>query len=599
MFAFVAEDPGGKKGERFRNLQRSTARSYCSALGHNKRRKQRLDVSGPRKIDSKADPYARDILRLKWMANRQYHKMRTLSSGSNSSSDQSEDEVAQYLSLLPNAVFAHQYGEPGDEGRSLQFFWERTAVEWSGWHDRLFWNELALQAMTSQPSVKHALVSISAFHEAVEIPDPDRQVSHRSFAMKEAHKALACLTVDHDKMSISAILTTYVAVAMSILSTGDLRSYKVLQLQFELIDEFRQRPKLMPNFEWIYITRYLEPVIDRLRAKAGHYIDSLVGLRKTPAAHFYVGETIRIPEKFVSTQEAQAVLENLLHWTTYTTKISMPIARHISEQAEELLTLYLTTLDEYMSSTMVKCEREICNATLLRVSARYGYIMIRSLLADDKDELFFDQFAPVYEEFLECFRQVLRYSKKKIRLNAGKVPTTELLNVCFGIDGGILTLAGQTAIRWSRDPKLRRELIHLLYTSQLREGGEAAQAWALTAETVMNIEEKGLTDVKSCHDIPSENRVRVSSYRFWFGHPQHGSVQHLQCLVSPWGPTDTHDTYISHGHNCPFEQSLNDSSYDAPQMLMGRGYLSVLDLESPDKYITIKDPKFHFIIPSV
>lgn len=226
-------------------------------------------------------------------------------------------------------------------------------------------------------------------------------------------------------------------------------------------------------------------------------------------------------------------------------------------------------------------------------------MMIKSLLAKEDDELFFDRFAPVYEEFLDCFRQVMRYSKKKLRVSTEEFAPTELLNVCFGIDGGVLTLAGQTAIRWSRDPKIRRELIHLLYTSLMREGGEAAQAWALTAETIMNIEEKGLGEVKTCHDIPLESRLRMNSFRFWFGDPVHGSVQHLQSLVYPWGPTDVHDTYISHGHNCPFEQALNDSSYERPQMLMGKGYLSVLDLESPDKYITIKDPKFYFIIPSV
>lgn len=600
MFAFVTEDPGGKKGERFRDLQRSTARSYCSALGHNKRRKQRLSVSDPRKYEPSRDPPSRDMIRMKFMANRQYYRMRTIAAaGIAAQQGLDQEDLDQSLIVLPNAVIAHPYGDKEIEGRSLQFFWERTAKEWSGWHDRDYWRELALQAMTSQPSVRHALISIAAFHEAVELPDLDKRLTHRSFAMKEAHKALACLTLDHDKMSVSAILTTYVAVAMSILSTGDLRSYKVLQLQFELIDEFRKRPTNIAHFEWIYITRYLEPVIDRLRAKACHYIDPLIGLQKTPAEHFYVGDTIRMPKKFVSTQEAQAVLENVLHWATYTTKISMATATKLSDQAQDLLKAYLSALDEYMTKTMIDCERERCNATLLRLSAKYGYMMIESLLINENDELFFDRYRPLYEEFLTCFRQVLAYMKKKLRVDPDAFGQTELLNVCFGIDGGVITLAGQTALRWCRDPTIRRELIFLLYTSQLREGGEAAQAWAMIAENAMKIEEKGLPEVKTCHDIPLENRVRMNMYRFWFGHPVHGSVQHLQYLVYPWSPTEARDIYLSHGHNCPFEQALNDASHDRPQMMMGKGYLSVLDLESPDRYITIKDPKFYHIIPSV
>src|ERR1700761_69334 len=64
-------------------------------------------------------------------------------------------------SRLLQAVSTFPGLEP-QELRSLVFFCQRTAPEWSGWRDAAFWNKLILQACHLNRSILHGVVALGA-----------------------------------------------------------------------------------------------------------------------------------------------------------------------------------------------------------------------------------------------------------------------------------------------------------------------------------------------------------------------------------------------------------------------------------------------------
>ena len=98
------------------------------------------------------------------------------------------------------------------EGRSLQFFRERTSVEWSGWCDRRFWTSLVPQAAASYPALKHAMISLSAYHESLEVQSESDSSAFRELSVRQGNKALACFRESYDQMPLAAILCFYIVM---------------------------------------------------------------------------------------------------------------------------------------------------------------------------------------------------------------------------------------------------------------------------------------------------------------------------------------------------------------------------------------------------
>lgn len=65
-----------------------------------------------------------------------------------------------------------------------------------------------------------------------------------------------------------------------------------------------------------------------------------------------------------------------------------------------------------------------------------------------------------------------------------------------------------------RDPIIRRRAIALLYSTPRQEGLWHSIITARVAEKIMNVEEAGLGEVKSCKDVPEENRISDVDLQF-------------------------------------------------------------------------------------
>ena len=77
----------------------------------------------------------------------------------------------------------------GKELRSLRFFEERTASQMNGFFPCDFWNELVPQIAHAEPSIRHALVALSGFHEQFMLQDSADE-SYANFGLQQYNLAI-------------------------------------------------------------------------------------------------------------------------------------------------------------------------------------------------------------------------------------------------------------------------------------------------------------------------------------------------------------------------------------------------------------------------
>lgn len=607
---FVIENPGHRQSQRHKEAQRAAVNSHISRTSHQRRRTRRLTqlrnqwtsagcvygLNYPRTQTSAAT--SQDVS--------SQHPIETdelVSEASSTPSDcqklqrvriidpHAEDQTRVSLSnrcsahLHPlQAIFPKFSDLEGRELRSLHFYTQRTASEWSGWQDADFWMQHALQT-TVHPSIKHALISLGAFHELFEMESFDfRRSSQKAFARAQGYIALRSLTMHHGSMSMSALLTAYIVIGIVVLFMEGMDYIRLLQLQFDLVDGIRTLPSSVPHHDHLYLIRYLEPIIDHTRARMTQTVDMIHDLRVAPASHFCTDKLISVPKRFTAIRHARDVLEQLLHRTTYSSKTEKEPTHDLPELASRDFDLFLSALDRLLLDTTIST-RDLVRVSLLRISAKLGLMMIRSTYRNPNDEMFFDSYTPVYAELVDCFRQELAYTKSK-----GKT------EISFGIDNGLLSLVGNASRRWCRDPKIRRELIELLYTCNHRELLQGANVTAQLAEAAVELEESQIDPPpRSCSDVPLRYRVKQKSMRIW---PR--QQMHVQFQRYPFGPDDIVDLYLPHnGYDSVLDQDISVKQREHPAIVIEPGYISCMKPGPSSDYYVINNTGFVFPIPAI
>lgn len=476
----------------------------------------------------------------------------------------------------------------GQEGRTFQFFQQRTALEFSGWCDAEFWNVLALQASHLHSALKHAIVSLGAFHLSLIVTDRDARDDSIKFSLEQGKRALAAM-LKENSMSMSAILLTYTAIAANSAFLHWSRFWQVTHGQLQLFDELRARPSRVSPAEWMFISKYLAPVIERQRSKAGQYVDMLCCLRTTDASHFYVSDKPYIPLEFSSLRYARDLLETLLKWTTYVTKgLKLP-ELIIPKVAEDCFRLWHERLDQFGASHATT-QQDQCNISVLRVAAKMGVMLIKTMHADKKDEMIFDNFTEVYLELVNVFKQALDY-----------IESISAANMRFGIESGMLTLVGNTANRWCRNPTIRRDIIKLLYRAQRREAIEDGVVWARIIECTMQLEESGIVPPpQSAQDVPAEHRVRSLHVAFY----HRANMQQMTYHLAPYEDSlsDIKEIMIPHVVGSSGQGNAIGTMPieigEKPEVILGRDYTSWLSSDGQE-YLRIDHPNFYFPLPKV
>ena len=116
-----------------------------------------------------------------------------------------------------------------------------------------------------------------------------------------------------------------------------------------------------------------------------------------------------------------------------------------------------------------------------------------------------DEKQPVFERILELATVVIN-GRTAADERLGEKP---LFQMDQGVIGPLFTVAHKC-----RDPFVRRRAIALLYSSPLQEGVWDSILTARVAQRIMNLEEKGLGEVKCAADVPDRARISDVGVQF-------------------------------------------------------------------------------------
>jgi hypothetical protein len=470
----------------------------------------------------------------------------------------------------------------------LQFFREKTAVEWSGWHDKHFWQRIAPQLATSHPVVRHALVSLGAFHASFEAEEESTVDTYRALSLKQAAKSISCFNRDYGVMSMTAVFIASIALTAMASCIDTFTFLQTMRVQFDLMDQTRSQMtegvSNLPRSDWHFVAEYLEPLIERQRSREGRLLDLMYVLSVAPATEFYMPCAPNVPDAFDSLWQARQMLEDTLKWITYTVKTQNFPVNYLPVDAEYLVLRWLQALEDFRQNQLLTEER-LCSWYALRISCRMAVMMIRTMHAHS--EMVFDQYHDEFRELLAAFCRVLKLGECKSRTN-----------IRFGIDSGFVTLVFNAA-RWCRDPVLRRQLIASLAAAHRTESGESSYVSATTAQCYQNIEEKGIDPPpRRSDDICAERRIRPFGISF---HCKKKSLR-IQFLRAPYDPThDVEEVWIPHVEDNTQIQyaAIPERKGLQPDFLLGRGFASYLVDEKASEYYTVSQCRFYFSIPRV
>lgn len=196
------------------------------------------------------------------------------------------------------------------ELRSLAFFKERTAVEWSGWTDQSFWRSLAPSVASTYPSVSLAMVAIGAYHESLETGN----AKLRAFSVAQGYKSIKWINEHHSSTTACVLMTHCMITSAFSALLNDHLYYQAIQTQFSLIggvkrDEFG-----------------LVQLLKRQRSRHCQMIDPLPLLREA-----IIANSDPVIYKFQNLLDARRILEQVLNRVASQAKSNVPMDKSLLE----------------------------------------------------------------------------------------------------------------------------------------------------------------------------------------------------------------------------------------------------------------------------
>jgi hypothetical protein len=145
-------------------------------------------------------------------------------------------------------------------------------------------------------------------------------------------------------------------------------------------------------------------------------------------------------------------------------------------------------------------------------TAAYNVVHMRRLLettdilTEEAVSLGEDEKAAISDSLLPLHRAIVSLAETNMGLSNPKAQGTSPLAPSFSLDMGVIGPLYEVS-RHCRDPTLRRKIVHLLRMANRQEGLLNSVTYARIVETIIDVEESGLTNVKSSKDIPLRSRI--------------------------------------------------------------------------------------------
>ncbi|KAI4721931.1 hypothetical protein E4T48_01816 [Aureobasidium sp. EXF-10727] len=384
--------------------------------------------------------------------------------------------------------------KPGEESSAIEFFLRVSIPQFAGNSPSEFWNRHVLQLARLDDGTREALIALAHFHRDFTTPQYRFQhnqsaLYHYNAAIRNHIESLSGHRQDTLRSS-SAMSTAIVFICIEIMQGHLASAVSLLQRSIAMLPSSNNR----------YFPLY-EDLISRLRIHAQRLVDkNIFGSSLSDHASKEVVAQYQAPDDWRDSckdllRDCAAIFGEL------------PL-----EQRFERLCIMSGVPQTTPDTPPVSREAAAYNVLHMR-----RLLETTNILAEQAIGMTEDEQAAVNDSFLPLYRAIVCLAKSNLGLSS---PDAQPLAPSFALDMGVIGPLYEVA-RHCRDPSLRRDIVHTLRMSNRQEGLLNSSTYAKIVETIIDIEESGLTDVKSSQDIPLSSRISQHCLSFDLRHFKH------------------------------------------------------------------------------
>ncbi|KAL4805297.1 hypothetical protein BDV18DRAFT_152673 [Aspergillus unguis] len=387
------------------------------------------------------------------------------------------------------------------ERRYFDFFHTKTSHAFSGFYDSRLWSYLIPQFGEYEPSVRHAMTAIGAFHaKAQRAAVKDGLVTTEAFVLEEYNKSIQTLVKSLSGRTESIDLTLTACclfVCLEMLRQNQKEALDHIQAGLRIIHNYEQTSS---RFSELY--RQLRDLFLRLNLQASFMGRLMVPLKICSS------EIVRSGLLFSDMQESRNYLDQLItkallfiRFVGKSRVVRDPVSQlNLEEEQKEIhqdMLSWRWSHDNLLSKLGPKIQyTDLCASLLQRIYYHAGLIWALVVLERTEDD---------YDNYTSDFEAIIDYAEEIVRLAHSQ--KTEPETETFSLEGEIIGPLYYTACR-CRHPFVRRRALNILLHYSKREGMWDAQLCVAISKLFIEIEESQcITPPMSEKDIGTLDRV--------------------------------------------------------------------------------------------
>ncbi|KAE9374871.1 hypothetical protein N431DRAFT_336663 [Stipitochalara longipes BDJ] len=397
------------------------------------------------------------------------------------------------------------------ERQSFYFFRQKTAPQLSGFLGGDFWETLLLQAALHEPSIRHAILALGSLHANFEQDNSLVVQSHTNewtddFALKHYSQAINILVEPLSQGSQRAIDTMQGSYGSAI--THAQSGMKILCEVKYNEETCRHQHDVLEVSEVPYISiEMLQEMFVRLDLQVTQMVSGQEW--KTYDSMNKYAQRQEIPAIFSNLSKARELLVSHWHVASYSTSDggdsmsekfpAAPEAGAWEKKSMSILARWSSAYHVYLNirgDNLTDIKRKGTAALgILKELGSTAMMLIRTMVDDQRN---WDVFCPMFQKIVSLAEDIVELDLKSTVERVERHP--------FCIDMALVRPLFEVSCR-CRDPVIRRRAISILQKCGRIEGVWNAFSASKIAQRVLDIEEAGLQNVRSCEDVPGWARI--------------------------------------------------------------------------------------------
>jgi hypothetical protein len=437
----------------------------------------------------------------------------------------------------------------GTELRALQYYRERTSIDWSGDYDRYLWTQLVNSAGATDIGLSYVQIALAYGQQCLEVNDERlKQIS-----LDYGVKAIVRMNRINQHLDYAVALLHCLVV----LQLSALISVPMFVRCLKLAAHFARQSQ--PD------DHGLMDCLQRVLSQQCHWPSPRAALYDLPMERPALGPAVT---SFINLRDARGRLEVILNDLAY--------------QAWQSHAICWKLFDAWaVSFEKLRSHSNYLEWRVLKAACAVAVVQIKTLHSDRETD--YDQYLDQYREVADVYEAVQQSRGESVQYR-------------FNIDPGLLRLVVWSAF-WCREPDLRSRLQALLSTWRRNEGCYSSATCGVLVGALQLLETDDLRPAPtSCTDVPEEKRVRLHAAAL----DATSGIIRLDYLRPPYnGPLESFYTAIRFDrcvHLSPEHEGVQQVEF-CPQMIIGPAQFSFLESENPATYFTVRPKRFYFVLP--